>query len=959
VSIGELELGVPGGFGRTNPVTGTGNVTVTDDLAFGDFQHSGTTTVMFSAQLDGSVTNNALLALEGEMNIASSTVGSLAGNGELNLNSVGGLFTVGGDNADSTFLGNINNFGDLRKIGTGRLTLGGTLSNGDITIDGGTLKLGFGGPEPSSVFTVVNNAALEFDVLGTGITGPVTGSGTVAVLGGLTNGTFHHLGTTSVSAGARLDGTVQNAARLTLDGELNCADITVGSLVSTVAGPGASLNLNSAGNTSFIGSDNTDSTFLGNITGIGHLTKVGAGRLTLAGMQLTNGTITIASGTLRLGNGATGPASAITIANNGALELQVVPGIGITDPVTGAGTVSVLGGLTFGNFVHANTTSVSPGAQLDGSINNNFRLTLDGVMNTGGSTVGSLAGAASGQLNINSGAFVVGADNTSTIFAGSVAGPANLDKVGTGRLTLSGTSTHGGTANVLAGTLAVSGVLPSVAVVNGPGATLEVTGSIFNAVTVLQGTLTGTGTITFPVFVNPGATVAPGLSPGIINVGSLNLAGVLAAEILGPTAGAQYDQVNVTGTVTLANPTLNLVGGYVPVAGNVFVLINNDGVDAVVGNFAGLTEGALITFNGSPLRISYMGGDGNDVVLSHAAYNVTSSAPGGNGTIAPLGTVSVAHGSTTTFTVTPSAGYTASIGGTCPPGAFTPPGSTTYVTGTIVADCTLVATFALNSYTVTATAGLNGNIAPPTQTVAHGGTTTFTVTPNAGHTAVMGGTCAGGSFTPPGGTTYTTGVITAACTVTASFSAVPVTSFTGPTATGTGNATASFTGGGPACTFATAQFIPVTGHAASPPAGSAPAAIVFPHGLFDFRLTDCTQGSTIVMTITYPATLAAGTSYWKYGPEPANATPHWYIMPSTLGATTATFSITDGLQGDDDLTINGTIVDQGGPGVPGPGGGAIQTPTMSQWMLLLMALLMLLGAWRFVERTRVRRHLTG
>src|SRR5688572_5778819 len=313
VNNGELELGVPGGVGITNPVTGTGNVTVTDDLAFGDFQHSGTTTVMFSAQLDGSVTNNALLALEGEMNIASSTVGSLAGNGELNLNSVGGLFTVGGDNADSTFLGNINNFGDLRKIGTGRLTLGGTLSNGDITIDGGTLKLGFGGPEPSSVFTVVNNAALEFDVLGTGITGPVTGSGTVAVLGGLTNGTFHHLGTTSVSAGARLDGTVQNAARLTLDGELNCADITVGSLVSTVAGPGASLNLNSAGNTSFIGSDNTDSTFLGNITGIGHLTKVGAGRLTLAGMQLTNGTITIASGTLRLGNGATGPASAITI----------------------------------------------------------------------------------------------------------------------------------------------------------------------------------------------------------------------------------------------------------------------------------------------------------------------------------------------------------------------------------------------------------------------------------------------------------------------------------------------------------------------------------------------------------------------------------------------------------------------------------------------------------------------
>ncbi|MBP6807950.1 MAG: hypothetical protein KA125_06610, partial [Chromatiaceae bacterium] len=71
-------------------------------------------------------------------------------------------------------------------------------------------------------------------------------------------------------------------------------------------------------------------------------------------------------------------------------------------------------------------------------------------------------------------------------------------------------------------------------------------------------------------------------------------------------------------------------------------------------------------------------------------------------------------------------------------------------------------------YTVTATAGANGTISPASQTVAHGATTTFTVTPNAGYSASASG--CGGSLS---GTTYTTGAITAACTVSATFSLIP------------------------------------------------------------------------------------------------------------------------------------------------------------------------------------------
>jgi hypothetical protein len=178
----------------------------------------------------------------------------------------------------------------------------------------------------------------------------------------------------------------------------------------------------------------------------------------------------------------------------------------------------------------------------------------------------------------------------------------------------------------------------------------------------------------------------------------------------------------------------------------------------------------------------------------------------------------------------------------------------------------------------------------------------------------------------------------------------------GAAATGAGTVTACVTGGGPTCTYqgGAGQFIPLTGNPSSPPAGSAPAGVSFPFGLFTFTLTGCTPGAPVTLTITYPSAIPAGAQYWKYGPEPGNTAPHWYVLPATLAGSVATFTITDGLQGDDDLTANGTIVDQGGPGVPGggPGSGPIQTPTLSEWALMMLAMLVLLGGIGRVRRRR-------
>jgi uncharacterized repeat protein (TIGR01451 family) len=266
------------------------------------------------------------------------------------------------------------------------------------------------------------------------------------------------------------------------------------------------------------------------------------------------------------------------------------------------------------------------------------------------------------------------------------------------------------------------------------------------------------------------------------------------------------------------------------------------------------------------------------------------------------------------------------------PGAAT----TTSLTDALPAGTTFVS-FAQTSgpgFVCTAPAvGATGTVTCNIATLASGAAAAFTLTVRAGSTASISNTASATSATadPTPGNNSATAVASVGATRTAS----------GASATGSGTITATFTGGGATCSFSNAEFIPVTGHPRSPPAGSAPSGITFPHGLFDFTTTGCTPGSTLAFSIVYPAALPAGTQYWKYGPTPTVASAHWYILPATIAGNTVTFNITDGGLGDDDLAANGTIVDQGGPGVPAAPEAVRQVPTLSEWMQLLLAGLIL------------------
>ncbi len=184
----------------------------------------------------------------------------------------------------------------------------------------------------------------------------------------------------------------------------------------------------------------------------------------------------------------------------------------------------------------------------------------------------------------------------------------------------------------------------------------------------------------------------------------------------------------------------------------------------------------------------------------------------------------------------------------------------------------------------------------------------------------------------------------AAAQVTQSLTVGAITTFTGTTATGTGTATASFTGGGSTCTFDpanTALVLPT----ATNFSGS------FPHGWFKFRLFGCTSGSTVRVSVTWPT--LAGLGYLKFGPTPTSPTTSVYYVPANLAVSgnTASFDVTDGGLGDNDLLANGVIADPSGPVLLAIQAAPLPVPTLNTAAL---AMLLLALGWLAVRARQTR-----
>jgi lysophospholipase L1-like esterase len=154
-------------------------------------------------------------------------------------------------------------------------------------------------------------------------------------------------------------------------------------------------------------------------------------------------------------------------------------------------------------------------------------------------------------------------------------------------------------------------------------------------------------------------------------------------------------------------------------------------------------------------------------------YSVSASA-GSNGSLdsSTPSPATVNYGATTSFKFDANSNYhVASVSSNCGTTYTNTSNSVTtytYTTGPITTSgCTVSATFAANTHTVTPSAGANGSISPSTpQTVNDGSTVSFTVTPNIGYNTASVAGC-GGTWT--GTNPYTTGPVSDDCTVTATF----------------------------------------------------------------------------------------------------------------------------------------------------------------------------------------------
>lgn len=176
--------------------------------------------------------------------------------------------------------------------------------------------------------------------------------------------------------------------------------------------------------------------------------------------------------------------------------------------------------------------------------------------------------------------------------------------------------------------------LPFVSVSKGSPHVMEVNGTLNSSLSYSRSSaLSGQGGVIRRA--NAGGRIQPGGSqPGVLNITELEMLhdpakddqSVLELDLgSNTTPGATYDQLRV-GSVRMAGGaalSLRSISGFAPVRGQTYLLVQVAGNSGGrTGFFDGLPEGGSVRVDGADLRISYLGGDGNDITAT-----VTNAAP--------------------------------------------------------------------------------------------------------------------------------------------------------------------------------------------------------------------------------------------------------------------------------------------------------------------------------------------
>lgn len=530
----------------------------------------------------------------------------------------GNLFQLGAGGIDST----------LQTSGTN------TITNARILLNAGSTWSLFSSADTASTSTFTFNSTVDLTSNNLTVIGQrnsaannvgvinfsraISGTtGTLTINSSNTNNTVNltgnntYLGLTTVSTGIV---NVQN------DQSAATGGWSIVTLVNSTATQAASVNF-STGSTLAVASDkkiqlgttaNSGTYAASTLNVAGTVANSGAMQLERAGiLNLNSGAVWTQSGNLTV-QGRGGASSTLNVNTGSEMTYSGSNTIKLNSAATSGGTGSLIidgtGRFTTGIGFENLTTDVT------GSGVSRVRLTNGGTLRLS-ADVANLTNQTRFDLSIGGG--VIDTNGFSTTLSGvttvgssstaaGITGAGSLTKNGSGTLTLSGNNTYTGATNVSVGTLIVNGSI-----------------STSSLTTVASGaTVGGSGTVG-ALTVSTGAFINPGNSPGILNTGNYTQLGLFTAEIGGLTAGTQYDQINVAGTVNITGGSLStLFTGSYSLNDIVFILTNNLS-DAVTGTFTGLSQGATVTsYGGFDWRISYIADStgntftgGNDIAL--------------------------------------------------------------------------------------------------------------------------------------------------------------------------------------------------------------------------------------------------------------------------------------------------------------------------------------------------------
>jgi autotransporter-associated beta strand protein len=674
------------------------------------------------------VTTNGLL----NMNGFSDTVNGLSGTGTVDnlAASTTSTLTVGGNNANSTFSGVLQNTGSsavlaLAKTGTGTLILNtansfsgattisggviqvdnaGALSSGSVTFNtsGVRLVVGTGLNFSNAIIIGANNAAS-----GRGLMEAGTTAGTATISGPIT------INNAAVAGGhfaAPTAGTVLNVTGVIT----SSVDVTVrlGTVVFSGGGTGYTTLINSQ-DTTAIGANNGLAT-----TATLTIAGSAAGSFDLAGFNQSLVGIIKGASTATIGNSSTTSDSTLTLTGTstygGVIQNALGSGTRKVNLVINGGALTLTGVSTY-----SGTTTVGTGT-LALSTAGTATLTAITVTGTGGifdisgvtptsATIASLAGGAGASVTLGSKTLNTGSDNTSTTFGGTISSTSGgLTKQGTGTMTLTGSNTYSGTTTISAGTLQLGDGTSgkdgtnnnSLSIVNNAALVYNRFGSLSYG-----GAISGSGTVTktgVGTQILSGTNTYAGVTT--VNVGTLQFA---RQSSLYNNVAASWTATNLV-VSSGATAAFN-VGGTGEFTASDIATIQPLG--AATGGFENGSKIGLDTSNATSGRFTYS----TAIADTNAGANSVGVAKLGTGTLA-LDQASTYTGGTTvsggTLEVNNTSGsgtgtgsVTVSNAGSRLSGSGSIAGSTTLDSGTVLAPGT--GTTSTSNQTLTFTAVTN------------------------------------------------------------------------------------------------------------------------------------------------------------------------------------------------------------------------------------------------------------